>query len=322
METETRRFLLHGAVFAATLVALDAAVGAVGDFATAKLPDSAVFSGPFVKDNFRLNRTTADVVVVGSSRVAHHFVTARLKDSLDRYAGKDLSVYNAGIDGRLVNSSACAVESILERHSPKLLLLEADESVLSDDGVRRDIELSAPHYRTNRVVKRYLDELGWRARLKMRSNLYRWNQKVFVLATTIPGFAKEDPLNGYVPLDAKMTAADAEREIASLQAPSPPDARIVGNFSRMLAAANAKGVPIVVVSSPGFHSRQEQGTLDSLCRDAGVPYIDMFGMELFDEHPEWFADVYHLNDDGAHVFTALFFERLRPILDSIPSFAR
>ena len=129
-------------------------------------------------------------------------------------------------------------------------------------------------------------------------------------------------LNGYVPLDAKMTAADAEREIASLQAPSPPDARIVGNFSRMLAAANAKGVPIVVVSSPGFHSRQEQGTLDSLCRDAGVPYIDMFGMELFDEHPEWFADVYHLNDDGARVFTALFFERLRPILDSIPSFAR
>lgn len=321
MKTETRQFLLHGAIFATALVALDAAIGTIGDFATRKLPDFADFSAPLIKDNFRLNRTTADVVIVGSSRAAHHFATAQLKDSLDRYAGTDLAVYNAGIDGRFVNSNACAVESILERHSPKLLLFEADESAFSDGRSRLDVENSAPHYRTNRVVKRYLDELGWRARLKMQSNLYRWNQKVFVLATVLRNSGKKDRLNGYIPLRERMSLAAASREILSAKErtnlPPAADAWTISNLSRMLDAARNKGVPTVVVTTPRYRAQQHRKTLDSLCLAADVPHIDMFGMELFDEHPEWFADVAHLNDDGAQAFTALFFERLRPILDSI-----
>ena len=34
-------------------------------------------------------------------------------------------------------------------------------------------------------------------------------------------------------------------------------------------------------------------------------------------HPEFFKDASHLNDDGAHVYTAMFFEELKPYLTLI-----
>lgn len=43
----------------------------------------------------------------------------------------------------------------------------------------------------------------------------------------------------------------------------------------------------------------------------------MYDINTFNDHPEFFKDVSHLNDDGAHIYTALFFEKLKPYLTLI-----
>ena len=37
-------------------------------------------------------------------------------------------------------------------------------------------------------------------------------------------------------------------------------------------------------------------------------------MPYFNDRPELFYDARHLNDDGAHIFTAMLFEQLKPYL--------
>ena len=57
--------------------------------------------------------------------------------------------------------------------------------------------------------------------------------------------------------------------------------------------------------------------LIDVCSQYDVPYIDLYDLELFNRHPEYFRDPGHLNDKGAHIYTELFFKHLKPYLEEL-----
>ena len=294
----------------AMLVVVDITVGRVADRLMDKLPD---YSGDLAKDNYRLHRVETDVVIIGSSRGCNHYVSQQLSDSIDNYLGKHLSLYNAAIGAKRANSNSCAAEVLITRYRPQLVIYDMFEEMLRDDQYD-DIEFSAPFYWKDTIVRRYLDNIGLRERLLMKSSLYRYNGKLFRIVSNIS--APEAPNNGYeAKLGSKIDIAelnDGEEEVSTPALEL--DAYTLNNFENVLRKYSSENIPLVIVCSPRFRPKDNNKRVAAICKKYGIPFLDFYDMPFFNDRPELFYDGRHMNDDGAHVFTAMFFEQLKPFL--------
>ena len=292
------------------LVVVDVTVGIVADKLMDKLPYS---NEDLATDNYRLHQLNTDVVIIGSSRGCHHYVTQQLGDSLDAYFGEHLSIYNAAIAGKLANSNSCAAESIISRYRPKLVIYDISEDLLCLDDVA-DIEFSAPFYWKDTIVRRYLDDIGLKERILMKSSLYRYNGKLVRIASCFLNPIDVD--DGYEP---KFGTAIDTTKVKNAPKVSEPvkalDSYTVNNFETVLKKYSSEKVPFVVVCSPHFRPHNNNKRLAAICDKYGVPFLDLYDIPYFNSHPELFYDGKHLNDEGAHIYTAMFFEQLKPYLN-------
>lgn len=309
MKKDTARFGKTMLIAIAMLVVVDITVGVVADRLMDKLPD---FSGDLAKDNYRLHRLKTDVVILGSSRGCYHYVSQQLSDSIDTYLGKHYSLYNAGISAKRANSNSCAAEMLIARYRPKLVIYDIFEKALCDPRVN-DLEFSAPFYWKDTIVRRYLDGLGLKERLFMKSSLYRYNSKLFRTVITI--FSPKSPNDGYEPLrGARMDLPVFDEEAEVSKQTFDLDDYTLNNFEMVLRKYSSENITLVVVCSPYYRTKYSQKRLAAICDQYGVPFFDFSDMPYFNDHPELFFDTQHLNDEGAHVFTAMLFEQLKPFL--------
>lgn len=310
MKKDSTRFWITILIVVGVLVTIDISVGIVLDKAMNMLPP---YSGELAKDNFRLHTLDAEVVILGSSRASHHYVTPQLSDSINTYYGTSLTIYNAGIDGKFANSNCCTAEAILARYSPKVLIFDISESQLRGNKVS-DIEFSAPFYWTDSIVHRYLNGISLKERILMKSSLYRYNGKLLRIASS---FMRPLPADdGYLPLygsqiDTLSTTKqndDSQKEI---------DTYKILNFENVLKKYALSDVPLIIVCSPRFRPNNNNEQMAKLCEQYGIPFFDFYDSLEFNSHPELFYDAGHLNDDGAHIYTAMFFEQLKPYLPKL-----
>ena len=306
MSKKNTRFLIWSCFILISLFIVDRFIGKIGDYSMTRLPN---YSGQLAKCNFNMNRLKTDIVLLGSSRCSHHYVTMMLQDSINNYVGGGTySLYNGGIEGRYVNYNCCTAESIMERFSPRMIIFEVSESELTRLYNLSDMDLLLPLYTANRYVKQYMDALGWKKKVKCESNLYRYNQILLRIASSF--FASADS-TGYEPLYKEMTVIPEFHAEASTHDLNDYS---TNNLSRVMEKAQEKGIQMIVVSSPRFMPSSDNRRLADFCAKYEVPYIDLYNLELFNSHPEYFQDQGHLNDKGAHIYSSIFFEHLKPYL--------
>lgn len=307
MKRKNLLFLISVLVVTGSLIVVDLIVGKAGEYALKKMPDFT--RTQISKDNFRLNRVNTDIVLVGSSRCTHHYVSTMLRDSINACLGENYSIFNCGVDGRTVNSNSCAAESIMNRYSPKLLIFDVSDSEFSD--VRtEEMESSAVNYSDNSFVREYLNDMGNKERVKVASNMFRFNRR---LAHIVQSFVNKPENTGYEPIHGGMTA-DPEyktREIKPVQQINEYSREV---FTKVLQTAKDKGIFLVVVASPRFRPTDNNIFLTNLCQQYEIPFIELYDLEEFNSHPEYFKDRSHLNDEGAQLFTSFFFQELKRYL--------
>ena len=312
MKKEITRFGISLAIVVALLIVVDLLVGFVADKIVDKMPN---YSGQIAKDNYRLHRLKTDIVILGSSRGSHHYVTSLLGDSIDCYKGKHYSIYNAAIDGKFANSNSCAAEMIISRYKPKLVIIDISEEHLAFEDIATEIKFSSPFYKKDSIVRKYLDNIGFEEKMLMKSSLYRYNGKVIGVATS---FLRNKPVDdGYVPLYGSTMDTSYNKPMikkTEIRALNPFSET---NFRCVLKKYTSEGVPLIIACSPYFRPDNNNNKLRELCDEHDVPFIDMYDLEYFNAQPELFKDASHLNDDGAHAYTKIFFEKLKPYLDNI-----
>lgn len=309
MKKDIKKLIISIFIVFTILLIIDIIVGKCGDFVMTKLPS---YSGQIAKDNYRLNRLETDIVIIGSSRGSHHYVTTVLGDSINKYTNGGYSIYNAAIDGKFINSNSCAAESIIKRYAPDMLIFEVGASELKATGNEySDIRFSLPHYTSNETVRSYINELGWKERIKAMSNIYRYNGKVLRI---ISSFLIKGNETGYLPLFNKMKAIPT-RDAKKKEVENSPYSE--ANFTRVLETCKNNNINLVVVSSPRFRPVDNNNFLSELCNKHNIPYIDLYDLGLFNENPDLFQDEGHLNHDGALIYTKLFFENLKPYLNHL-----
>lgn len=117
---------------------------------------------------------------------------------------------------------------------------------------------------------------------------------------------------GYEPLYKKLQLNDTGESITT-QTKQKADPYHTNNFVNLLKRCQAENINLVVVSSPRFRPNETNEIVRAYCKEYNTPYVDLYNIPLFNQRPEWFQDESHLNDDGAKVFTAMFFNKIRDL---------
>ena len=309
MSKDIKRFIITASIVLGSIILIDIFIGIVLDKVMDKIPN---FSGQLAKDNYRLHKMNEEIVILGSSRGSHHYVTKQLGDSINTHLNKKLTIYNAAIDGKFANSNSCAAEIIIDRYKPKLVIYDLSNGMLESEKFD-DIIFSSPFYWKDSIVHRYIDNIGLKEKIIMKSSSYRYNGKLLrIFSSFLSPISNDD---GYLPLYG--TSIDTTIFKTKIKTATKTNPYTVNNFENVLKKYSEKEIPLIIVSSPQFRPNNENDDLKSICNKYNIPFIDIYNTDYFNNHPELFKDAGHLNDDGAHAYTAIFFDSLKHYLHLI-----
>lgn len=310
MSNDAKRFFKRLLPYVVGLVVIDVTLGLVGDRLSRKVPGNG---NKIAQHCYRMYNCTADVVLIGPSRCQQHYVTSQLQDSLASLLGEPVSVYNAGIDGTGLTSSLCAIETMLDHHMPRMIVMDvSDHEFREYDG--KTLRYQYPFYSINPHVRQYIGDIGWKSRLMAYSGLYRYN--IRQLIELLEAYHNPVTTDGYHANRQHLDTTHMKRspKTMAVQAPKPVDSRVHKRFQEVVDICKQNNIELVVSSSPVYRPTSQMTLTDRVCREYNLPRINMYDLGMFNQHPEFFRDGRHLNDDGAHIFTALFFEQLKPYL--------
>ena len=299
------RFGVAVLIVLASVAVVDVAVGKVMDWMLSQISNQ----GDSGKTYYSLNDVNTPVVIVGSSRAAHHYVTEMIEDSLL------MPAYNVARDGCFFSYNCCVINSILDRYAPELIIWENGTEYLYE-GISDPLESLYPYYSQNKWVSRTIqEELPLTEYLRLNSNIYQYNSIVHRILMRYRGrhSFSDGTIKGYLPLAPKQLKKQLALEKEELESSALSETKIE-RFRSTLERAQKIGVRIVVVDSPKYKLRTYENLsaskMQELCERYGALYIDNSQLPYFLDHPELFNDATHMNDDGAKVYTELFLKQI------------
>lgn len=247
----------------------------------------------------------ADVLILGSSRANHSFDCHILEDSLG------MSFYNAGRDGQNMVYDAMVFFSYIERHVPKIVILDIAGSMMDDIWFSNLKDMNC-YYGLAKPLDKIIDENStWVERLKLKSNLYKYNNTWQWLLNAKMAASKEE-LDGYRPMPVSN---NSPFQVRFVHAGKPKiDKRCLSYLEKIRKACQEHHISLILTYSPTLvvcKSGGEEEWLKKYSEQTGVAFYAFGKDKNFYEHPEYFYDPTHLNAKGANAFTKEFVKRLK-----------
>lgn len=254
----------------------------------------------------------SDIVIMGSSRASHHYVSNLLSDSLK------CSVYNAGTDGEGIIMNYGVLLEITQRYNPKIIIYELTPSF---DWVLGDNERYLPRLRHAYNIDG-IDSIFWRVnpneRIKMMSQSYRVNSLVTLLIYDNI-VADKDTLNGYVPLYNvyKPTNKESESNFESLNNDSI-DSLKAEYLAKMINLCKTKQINLIFAISPTLNYSSDFFDYgEKLALENSIYLIDFRKMNTNFNNGELFQDNSHLNNTGAILYSQKVVGEIRKIIPDV-----
>ena len=249
---------------------------------------------------------TADVLILGPSTANHHYVSSLFKERLG------LSCYNAGRDGHDVLYADMVFRAFLGRCTPRITVVDMNESMMNGSWVGRNKDLAC-FYGASAEVRKVLDAdvLSAVDRVKMLSNLYRYNNTLEWIATAyLSNWGEGD---GYFPMPVNDNAMTRRL----VNEPFQPHATCVKYLDGIVSTCKEKGIRLVLCASPSlvYNKSGVHKWMAEYGRKHGIETMNYSNDSTYYAHPELFFDATHLNDNGARLFTGNFIEQLKPSLN-------
>jgi hypothetical protein len=301
-------FILNVVLFFAAVFVLDRVCG--------KLLRHYYFkqsSGVLYRTTYAMEKTTAPLLVLGSSRANHHYVPEVFEKNLG------MEYYNGGRDGSHIFYHYAVLKSALKRYTPKVVIFDF---TLSDLQVKEDsydrLSSLLPYYATHEEIRPIVALKSSMEKLKLCSDVYPFNSSLF---TIIKGnkpaqAAAELKAKGFLPLYKTWTQPIA---------PPPPTDNIddldtvkVKYFEMFVRDCKAAGVKLYVVFSPIYvkYPRTPAAieTAKKIAEAEQVEFYDFSTDTTFTANPSLFSDRSHLNTKGAEVYSEKFAALIRQSL--------
>jgi hypothetical protein len=244
---------------------------------------------------YAMFKREADVLILGPSTAVHNYNSKIISDSLH------MKVSNAGCDGQNILYATMVLKANIERHVPRVVILDLSRVML--DGLWNDHFRSAfSYYGISKSVDDYINRLStWQDRLKLKSNLCRYNNSLpWLLHAYAVG--NRETFGGYIP----MQAHDSDMEWCYIQTPQFDADELDMQYLNMLVKmCRENHIKLFVFLSPSLIV--ENGIfpveLQAYCKKHHIPLHSRNADTTYIHHPELFYDMSHLNATGADGFT-------------------
>ncbi|HEY1023984.1 MAG TPA: hypothetical protein VGE26_02370 [Sphingobacteriaceae bacterium] len=260
------------------------------------------------KTSYALTRKVKeDVLIFGSSRAAHHYVSDIIQESTG------LSCYNVGRDGMKLSYYYVLLKSILSYHKPKAIILDLnhDDFILEEKYRDKMVSALLPYIDRSKAVREYLaDEApleSWKARF---SYLYRYNSVPSSLLMNHIGMGQKHIL-GYEPLKQSKIRGDFKVQMVDNEE-YREDPALVREFDAFVKAVRDQGIELYVVYSPSLRRVKYD------CINTANTVLASYNMRLFDysqyftsNEKQFFYDETHMNNSGAERFTKAFMQSIK-----------
>lgn len=311
MKKGLSRFCIACLTILISIIVVDNIIGKVMDWMLPQISNQ----GDTGKTYFSLYDVESPVVVVGSSRASHHYVTKIIEDTLG------VPAYNVARDGCFFSYNCCVVNSILDRYSPKLIIWENGTEYLFD-GFDDPLENLYPYYKRNKwVTSAIQEELPWTEFARLCSRIYQYNSVIHrILMRYHSRNSFEDGTEkGYLPLQPKTLRKALElKPIAYNYTKLSPTK--IDRFSATLSRAKEKGVKVVVVDSPMYRICDENNEsaveMRKICKKYGALFLNNSQLPAFINHPDYFNDATHMNTLGAIPYTTFVLKQIKDYLSN------
>jgi hypothetical protein len=289
-------FAFKLSVLTVTLIILDFIIGSLLNLFYFKQQ-----SGTLYRTTYSLEKTTADLIIFGSSTANHNYYPQVFQKRFN------LSCYNTGKDGISVFYQYAVLKAILKRYSPKMVIYDFDSHEFSDD--RRDYDrLSAllPYYKTHPEIRSMVDLKSPYEKLKLRSRIYPFNSMLFTIAIGNAELNKKrrGDINGYIPLADVWRKPMGDGNTFTNYNVDSNKVRIYRLFIQECIKAKVK---LYIVCSPLFIKPDYVNSSSVLGKkiadENNIRFFDFAKDSTFLNNPDFFADFSHLNYNGALVFS-------------------
>lgn len=305
------RFCVAVVLVLAMVSVADVTVGKVMDWMLPQISNQ----GDTGKTYYSLYDVHTPIVIVGSSRAAHHYVTQIIEDSLG------MPAYNVARDGCFFSYNCCVVNTILDRYSPKVIIWENGTEYLFD-GFDDPLENLYPYYgRNSWVTTAIQEELPWTECMRLNSRIYQYNSIMHRILMRYRGrnFFVDETEKGYLPLLPKelkkaLELKEVEKKYTKLSRTK------IERFKATLSRAKEKGVKVVVVDSPMYRicesNNKSAVEMRKLCKMYGAMFLNNSQLTEFVGHPEYFNDPTHMNTIGAIPYTVFFMKQIKQYINN------
>lgn len=286
-----KKFITRVILFLLLVAACDYAAGCLGEYAF-----NHSRGGINHKDKAIRDTAVPDIVIFGSSRAEHHYVPGIIADSLKA------DTYNMGVDGSGILLMYPYLSQLLTRHTPSLVIYDILPSYdLYDDNFEQYLKPILP-LRGLPAADSIMQAIDPAISVRLLSHTYPYNSQYPSLLQGMLSSA-DSYSQGYVPLSGRLPDENA-RTILTGKPYSPLKLQLLYN---LVTLCQRNDIRLIVAISPfyGEFSPVDVKYIAGLCGKYGLEFLDFSRHPEFITHPELFADTYHLNSEGAELFTSI-----------------
>lgn len=299
-------FLLKLAACFALLFILDRGIG--------KLLKNFYFkqqSGYDFLTTYSIEKTTADILIFGSSRAVNIFNTTIFSERMG------LSCFNVGRYGEPIFYHYAVLQAVLKRYTPKIILLSFDAGNFSKNPEAYDrITVLLPYYKNHPEIHSIVTLKGPFEKLKLFSNIYPYNSLVLPIISGNADFSKKKYIttNGFIPIEKTFEGPlqtfdySKEKDLDSIK---------INVYKSFIKQCISQQVQLYIVCPPYMinpigidHSIAEA---KEIAQQYNIKFLDYSRDTFFTNKPNLFADFRHLNVAGVELFSNSVIEKLQSI---------
>ena len=316
-----KKNILNTVLIITVLIVTDFTIGVIFGF----LQDTAVKKSPGVfPTEYVYNEVNSDIVIIGSSRANHHYVSSIIEDSLN------LSVYNCGNDGCFLYYQTCMIDALLRRYSPKMIIWE----LYSPDLLSEPLNLESEYQRfyllhslcnSNEFTDSMLHVKDKYEYLKLQSAAYRYNSELIKLVNILISPAVNNNDKGYIPIPndgykfpsvAEFITTTSNKKIYSQVYSLDRERLFIETVNKCLK----QNVQIIFAFSPwlersDYKSTDSYKSILKISNENNIRLIDDYHNETYMGDSTLFKDNTHLNDKGARKYTKKIASELKEYLN-------
>jgi peptidoglycan/xylan/chitin deacetylase (PgdA/CDA1 family) len=296
--------------YLACVVAIVAAVDVVSGLAMSRYVSTHNLPGDYMKINYMLRSGKEDILILGSSVGMNSLIPSEFEKKFG------LTCFNAGANDQAMEFHEVMLSEFMKRHSPKMVVLALrPHDILGKS--RGRFGMLRIFYRCGYpLIDRFLEEDGMWESLCLNSALYRFNTFGWRLLLYHLKSKNELADGGFV---AKpVVAPPAYTKMSELAPGDPlpePNEEKLASFNSIVSMCRSAGARLAVVLTPYHFDYGETrpagaALFEKICSERGMEFYDDTCNPEFSPRGELFFDNFHMNKNGAELYTKYFIERM------------